>query len=387
VGVCLLRAGILCAQDDRRDYPALLSRGYVDLNIGHIGYPFSQSQLEPGHQAESIDVPNLAVRLTLGYRFNDYVSTQLSYLRPVHWVEYRNIDGDNASHSVWMNVTGLTVKSRWPVNEQLSLFGEWGLGIVTRHGIENDRTVILRDAVYATPLLGAGIEYRLTPAWGLSMNATYSPARSSPPQPHTASYSGGVVYTIDPGQRGARPSDPGTGYLFPKHLIQIGYTTSALGYGFNKVVAPIFWQGDVDVDAGVTLHYQRNVFHTRRIFSLDWGTSLAFKTSRQNRDDFLTVSVFPLFRFTVLRTAAADLYFGYSLAGPTFISKSIIDGQRTGRRFTFQDLLGIGVYAGKNKRMNAEIRVGHYSNGNLLPRNPGIKVPLTLNVGYAFSDR
>jgi hypothetical protein len=45
----------------------------------------------------------------------------------------------------------------------------------------------------------------------------------------------------------------------------------------------------------------------------------------------------------------------------------------------------VGVYAGRDRRYNFELRVGHYSNGNLIPRNPGIKVPLTFNVGYAFS--
>lgn len=372
------------AQDDRRDYPSLLSRGYVELNVGHIDYPFSRAELEPGHEAESIDVPNLAVRLSLGYRFNDRISMQLRYLRPARWVQYRNIDGDQARHSVWMNVTGLTLTSRVPVKGPLSIYGEGGLGVVTRHGITLDRTGVVKDAMFATLLLGGGLEYRLSRDWGLAMSTNYSPSHSTPSQPSTAFYSGGITYRVDASSR--RGADADSSYIFPKQLIQVGYTTSAFGDGFNTIVSPIFWEGDVGVATGVTLHYQRNVFHTRRVFSLDWGTSVAYMISKLNRNDFLSVSAYPLLRFTVLRTKAADLYVSYSMAGPTFISKFTIDGRETGRNLTLQDLFGVGVYANENRHINAEIRVGHYSNGNLLPRNTGIQVPLSFNLGYAFQE-
>ncbi|HKH63798.1 MAG TPA: acyloxyacyl hydrolase, partial [Flavitalea sp.] len=96
------------------------------------------------------------------------------------------------------------------------------------------------------------------------------------------------------------------------------------------------------------------------------------------------LSVFPLFRFTFIRTRPADLYFYYSVAGPTFISKTKIDDVNTGKHFTFQDLMGLGIFSGKNRNINAEVRIGHYSNGNIFPYNEGVKVPLTFNLGYAF---
>ena len=91
-----------------------------------------------------------------------------------------------------------------------------------------------------------------------------------------------------------------------------------------------------------------------------------------------------MFRFTAVRTKPADLYFMYSVAGPTFISKTRIDGNETGRHFTFQDMMGMGVFAGKSRKLNAEINIGHYSNGNLFSENAGVKIPLTFNVGWAF---
>ena len=234
-------------------------------------------------------------------------------------------------------------------------------------------------------LVGAGAEYRINREWGLAVGVVYSPAQSTPAQPKTVAYLGGFTYTVNPV---IPPRDDAEPYhIFPEHLFQLGYTTNALGYGFNTAVSPVFWQGDVSVQRGFTVHYQRNVFHTDSVFSLDWGASLAYKLSRENHDKFLALSIFPLFRFTVLRREPADLYISYPLAGPTFISREVIDGQETGEHFTFQDLMGVGVYTGKNRHINIELRVGHYSNGNLIPQNPGIKVPLTFNVGYAFSER
>lgn len=73
--------------------------------MGYINYPFSAAQLEPGFVVESITVPHMAPRLILfGHQFNKYVSAQISYMRPVDWVTYKNINGDQSSHSVWMNV-------------------------------------------------------------------------------------------------------------------------------------------------------------------------------------------------------------------------------------------------------------------------------------------
>ncbi len=78
------------------------------------------------------------------------------------------------------------------------------------------------------------------------------------------------------------------------------------------------------------------------------------------------------------------MYINYSLAGPAFISKTIIDDHNTGKRFTFQDFMGLGFNVGKRKRLNLEIGIAHYSNGNLFPQNAGVKIPLTLSIGFIF---
>src|SRR4029077_15271057 len=103
-----------------------------------------------------------------------------------------------------------------------------------------------------------------------------------------------------------------------------------------------------------------------------------------NSEIFRTVSVYPLMRFFLARTEPADLYLAYSVAGPTFLTRTVIDGLETGENFTFQDFLGVGAYLGKSRRLNAEIGIKHYSNGNIFTRNASIKVPLTMTLGLAF---
>src|SRR5215216_6739300 len=95
----------ISAQDTRAQYPRFLSRSYIGLNMGYINYPFSSLQLEPGFQAESIRIPHLAVQvLLLGHHINKNLSAQISYSRPVNWVEYKHVNGDQYIHYVWMNI-------------------------------------------------------------------------------------------------------------------------------------------------------------------------------------------------------------------------------------------------------------------------------------------
>jgi hypothetical protein len=76
-----------------------------------------------------------------------------------------------------------------------------------------------------------------------------------------------------------------------------------------------------------------------------------------------------------------DAYFYYSVAGPTYISKVILDGLNTGAHFTFHDTMGAGVFLGKKRNYNAELKIEHYSNGNIYLFNESVTVPLSLNIG------
>jgi hypothetical protein len=387
--ICVPRGAIAQpSSDPRTQYPRLLQNSYISINVGAVDQPFSQAQLEPGFHASAIDVPRVDVRVMLiGHEFNRFVSAQGSYMRPLNYVSYASVrPGDVERHHVRVNFGAVTLKARVPVARRWSAYAEGGLGFTSRTGFSLGDTPVVADAHYASLLLGGGVEYRLTPSWDLAGGVTFSPGRDEVRQPHTLFVSSGFRYTVRPLPADRVDANRDASVIFPRRLVQVEYS-SGTGYGVNDFVSrkvPIFWGGHAKVDFGIAPHYERNVFHTRRVFALDVGASAGFYKTRQNDERFVTLSVYPLFRFTFLRMRLADMYFAYSLAGPTYISKVILDDLNTGRHFTFQDFMGIGWFAGTNRNLAIGVKINHYSNGNIFTQNAGVKIPLTFSVGYAF---
>lgn len=390
IAILLAHAVSLGAQDERTQYPRFLSRAYFGLNVGAIGYRFTNQHLPSTYRAGEVRIPRLAPRLTLlGYRFTDNLSARVTYMRPVNWPSFTNINGDRADHSMWMNVGGLTLKARTtPRKRKPSFYGETGLGLITRKGFDVGGASAVKSASYAGVLLGGGVEVPLNDSWAIDSNVTWAPGKQSLQQPHTLFVGSGFVYQMRRLPQDRVDRNRNGGYEFPRNLVQAAFTSNVVGYGVNRFVSegavPVFWGGQVEVRRGYAVNLQRNVFHTRRIFSFDLGTSFGYWESSQLRQRFSTVSVYPLVRFTAIRTPAVDAYLNYSMAGPTFISRTSIDQADTGRNFTFRDYVGIGVYVGREKKWNAEWNIGHFSNGNVFPANAGVKIPLTLYLGYAF---
>lgn len=377
------------AETSGTQYPALLANSYVGLQVGYIDYRFSNTQLETGFKADSIQVPHLAARVLLfGHEFNQYLSGQIAYMRSVQWVHYQSVNGDGIGHSVWMNVAGLTLKGRLPITKTVSAYGEGGIGIVTRKGFDVGESPALKDANYGTFLMGGGLQYRVNDNWDLVAGMTTSPPHSGPRQPRTSLVTMGFNYTMRPLSEAQVQAKANVEATFPQNVVQIGYSTDALGYGLNDFVSkgavPVFWAADTQVAHGFSGSYQRTVFHTERVFALDWGASVASWKSKTSGEDFYTASLYPLLRFTVLRSKSQDFYLDYSLAGPTLISRTIIDNNETGRKFTFQDFMGVGIFTGRKRNINAEVKIAHFSNGNIFPRNAGVTVPLSFSLGYAF---
>ena len=373
--------------DTRAQYPALLANSYFSVNAGYIDYTFSQRQLQPGFHAGSIAVPHAAVRVALfGHEFSPYVSAQVTYMRPVQFVTYTNVNGDGSGHHVWTGFGGLTVKARAPLGARVSVYGEGGLGIASRHGFTHDNTPVVADAHHASILVGAGLEYRIDANWALTAGATYSSANAQDNESSATLFSGGFRYTMRALPQDQVDAKRRSGVVFREHLVQVEYATG-YGYGISTFLStnvPVFWDGFVKVDRGVTVHVDRNVFHTAKLFALDFGTSVSEWRTRIRRDGFFTLSVYPVFRFTPLRTKLADVYFCYSLAGPTYISRRVLDGLDTGTHFTFQDFMGAGVFVGRSKTVMVGVTINHYSNGNIFSENAAVSIPLTFAIGWAF---
>jgi len=130
--------------------------------------------------------------------------------------------------------------------------------------------------------------------------------------------------------------------------------------------------------------YEQNSYHTRRWFSLDWGASISHWVTKERTTPFYAYSIFPAIRFWLFRNETFDLYFTYSVAGPTYLTKVKMDGKDTGNHFTFQDFMEFGIFMGKKKNINISAKIIHYSNGNLFLKNSGISIPVNLGIGYSF---
>lgn len=376
------------AIDGRTQYPKFMENSFFTFSVGLIGYLFGQQQLEPGFHAESIDKPRLAVRADLfGHRFTKYLSAQAIYMRPAWFVQYHDINGTTGTQQVSNAYAGVALALNIPVTSKVSAYGEGGGGITSRSGAIINGKVALMSAHYTSGMLGAGLDIQTSRTLDLMLSATYLPGRDSFAQPSTRMYTAGLRYHMRPVPQATVEENRSGGYAFPVNLIRVGFTTNVFSYGMNNLFSrniPIFWGGHVETRQGVTIDYQRNVFHTKKVFAFDLGASGSIWRSDGNRDAFGTISGYPMFRFFFVRSQPADLYFNYSLAGPTFISQSMIDNQNTGARFTFQDFMGIGTLLGRDHRFNAEFGIKHYSNGNLFTSNASVKVPLTVSIGYTF---
>jgi len=391
IALILQFCSLALAQDERAQLPPVLSKSYLELDLGSMkgDYGAAQFQAVPGYTFKSAEYEPLAVRLVAGHEFNKYLSAELSYMRPISWIKYtyEGADLHLKSKSVRLNVMGLTLRPQLPVTDHFSFFGEVGVSIVTRSGFDTpDGAPLVKGADYTTLLLGGGMEYHLGDHWGLQVSALYSPEEKSAAQSALSLVTAGLSYKLLPLDDKQLMHRAETDYIHPKQWVQVGYSNNGLGYGVNNFLedAYLFWGGDAEVRQGLTLNYQRNVYHGPRTFALDWGASASYWQSKKSKQEFYTLSVFPVFRFNLIHTRPLDAYFSYSVAGPTYISRIMIDGVDTGEHFTFQDTIGVGAFFGENRTMNAEVKIGHYSNGNIFPENDAVKVPLSINIGYAF---
>lgn len=374
---------------DRIQYPASLENSFFGIQIGYINYPFTSASLEPGFTAEKISVPHPAVRMTLyGRRLTKHLSAQITYMRPVGWVKYKNINGSTGDRSVWMNVAGLSLQGHLPISKKISIAAEGGLAIVTRKGFSVNNITVMRNACYASVLLSGSMHYRINPKWDIHLSTAFSPKNKTDKQPSTTFIAAGFNYRLTPLSAARIEDVKKANHPFPNRLLMLGYSTNAMGYGVNNAVSkgpvPIFWGGEAEVRSGVLLSYQKNIFRSKKVFAMDWAISAGMWKSRINSDVFYTFSVSPVLKFMTLRTRSADLFLEYSVAGPTYISKTIIDNKQTGRKFTFYDFMGMGVITGAKRKTVALLRIAHFSNGNIFPDNDGVKVPLTFCIGRSF---
>ncbi|WP_397447539.1 acyloxyacyl hydrolase [Polaribacter sp. R77954] len=384
-------------KQQKTKFTNFLANSYYSLNFGGIFYPFSNDNLIDGYQTETFSRNWFSGRLLLGHKLSEDVSVQFGTMRPASWFKYDNVNNIGYERSVWINAWSLSVKKDFKLQEKTSFYAEAGIANLTRFGFSINDKVIYDDAHYASLIYGFGVQYRLSDKWRLSANGTFLPKSTKHNQPSISQASLGFEYHLQQVDDKTATEYATNDYFFPKNIFQVSYGTGEIGFGFNQFFGmslpvgnfdsfgiPIFWVGEVKAQHALSLTYQRLIYRSEKIFSLDWGVSATYFQSRKGKTDVFAFSIFPTLRFYLMRKKEFDFYANYSIIGPAYISKADIDGFESGPKITYQDTMGFGIFFGDKRKYNIELRIMHYSNGNIFTRNDGVAIPLQLTLGKTF---
>ncbi len=363
---------------------------YLTGSFGIINYDYTRELLNDNlHTTGISNTRTFAARFSVGFHLTNKWDLEFSVMRPRLWVQYNFESPNKFDKSVWTNIWAISTRRNFKFFGRSTLYLEGGVSNVSRKGFELNKEVGIPDARYIYPIASAGLLYPISKEIDAAVNLTISPPNKNHRQPATSFIATGIVYHVKDPSDNHRKSYLETPYQFPQHLFNIGIASDYAGFNTNKQFSsgldtsiPIFWLGDVYVKNGISASYQKNLFHTRKNFSLSAGANIAYYNT-QNDESFYAVSIFPVIKWWFLRTRPADVYFNYSIIGPAYITSSILDNLDTGEEFTFQDFMGIGLVFGKKRNYNLDFKITHYSNGNLFTDNPGVAIPLSINFGYA----
>ncbi len=389
--VLVLFTGNASAERDRSELPGFINNSYLGISFGMGYYGFGNDELKEPHVAKKVNSDQASGSVYLGHYFNEHLAFNLGLIRPLEWIKHEGLDNTDSNGSVRITLFTFTLRPTLKINRKLSVNGQGGLGYVSRKGIKKGGDIFIDNAEIVTFVTGAGLSYQLGKSWYADTDIIYSLPRESENQPGLLYTSFGIRYLLkhQPDKKIITDERSSKKSIFPYRLIAVGGFTRDLFYWepheyFSPPNIPIFWIGDVKLNKGYYIMYEHNLYHTSRWFSFGWGARIAYWESNEQKESFSTYSLYPSFKIWLVRNKTFDLYVTYSAAGPTYISKPVIDNINTGKHFTFQDFMGIGVFMGKNKRINIHSSIMHYSNGNIFPQNTGIAVPSTLAVGYSF---
>ncbi len=376
------------------EFSPFLSKAYYNFNLGGIFSAFSDRNLQPGYFSETRQPNRFSGRFLLGYKFKEDLALQFGVMRPASWYNYLNVNGEVNEKSVWINLWSLSLKKDFKIADRLAIYAETGIGNLTRVGFSVGEETVYEDAHYATFVSGLGFDYTLGHRWDLLLNGTYLPEYKKHNQPSIFQLSLGLQYNLRQIPREEAEAKLKQGYFFPKRFIQLGYGTGGIGFftneffsmqaqlgNFDSFGLPMFWLGESKAAHTFAVTYQQTAYHGKKLFSLDWGVSITgFQTEEFNTNVY-AFSVFPVMRFYVWRRKPFDFYLNYSVIGPTLLTEANIDDLETGPRLTYQDFMGAGMFVGRKRNLNFEIRIMHYSNGNIFTENEGVAIPIVFTIG------
>lgn len=389
--ICIFSLTDLHAEINKSQIPIFIQHSTFDLAYGYIYYPFQAVELEPGYNLHKLSLPQKGIQLSYQYLINRYLSAQLEYLMLLPSVKYTFSTPNNITEtitkSVLINTGAFTLNPQLPVCKRWIFNTKAGISLVSRRGIQDDsNNTVLKQASYSSLILGAGLSYKINKTVDFQLNVTGIPKNEEHQQPVTTFFGAGISFHPVAFTATQLGNEKNKNRIHQKHLLQIGFTSNVAGYEINNRMEKmyLFWGGNVQIKQGLTINYLNLIFNSPKLLDFYWGAGVSYYQSNLNNEKIFTISTFPVIRFNLLYIKPMDMYLFYSIAGPSYISSNKIDGIDIGKNIIFQDYMGIGSNIGKKRKFNAELKIAHYSNGNLYPINHGVKIPLTFSLGYAF---
>lgn len=145
---------------------------------------------------------------------------------------------------------------------------------------------------------------------------------------------------------------------------------------------PLMWSATSKVDSGVSLFFEHPFFTTSDLFSISYGVSISQWTKTRNYIDHIYIfSSFLAFKIWLPTFYRLQFYIQYSPGGPSLMSKKTFHDNQFSNHFVFQDQFGFGVILVKNLTIDLGLKLLHYSNADLFPKNDGFDVPILFQIG------
>lgn len=166
--------------------------------------------------------------------------------------------------------------------------------------------------------------------------------------------------------------------------IPIANTYAAYGAAFTlplETSSPPYLRG-----YQIMLNYDPKTISWRNFnIYFDGGYSRFWVTNDTHNKSLNIYSIAPVVRYSFYKKGPVTSYLELSV-GPSYLTKTRLDGRNLGIHFAFQDRAGIGAeWLINNHALSFSLHAIHYSNARLSEHNSGITVPLALDIGYQFA--
>jgi hypothetical protein len=164
-----------------------------------------------------------------------------------------------------------------------------------------------------------------------------------------------------------------------------GFDSAVLPSDVYRPGKPLMWDAKLKVDRAIMLSYERDLYHFGRYLELYSGISGGFLESFGEKEDSIqTFGGYLMARLYFVKVRNFQMFFMWSPAGPSFLTKREFATTEFSNLFVFQDQFGIGIRVKGKREYDFFVKLYHFSNGDIFPINGGIDIPLLIGFGVSL---